>query len=72
MKRKDALDGAGIAVKAHELELAVGGPVLQLSGVAHLGLTEVLRAVAAEVEKRDADEQAELDEANDGGGGWRP
>lgn len=72
LNKIDALDETEIAVKAHELELAVGGPVLQLSGVAHLGLTEVLRAVAAEVEKRDADEQAELDEANDGGGGWRP
>ena len=72
LNKIDALDETEIAVKAHELEQAVGSPVLQLSGVAHLGLTEVLRAVAAEVEKRDADEQAELDDANDGAGGWRP
>jgi len=72
LNKIDALDETEVAVKAHELELAVGAPVLQLSGVAHLGLTEVLRAVAAEVEKRDADEQAELDDANDGAGGWRP
>jgi GTP-binding protein len=73
LNKIDAIDETELAVKAHELELAVGSPVLQLSGVAHLGLTEVLRAVAFEVEKRDAAEKAEIeDEEDEGSGGWRP
>ena len=72
----DAIDATELAVKAHELGLAVGAPVLQLSGVSRAGVTDVLRAVVAEVEKRDASEKAkkdeELENVDEETGLWRP
>jgi hypothetical protein len=49
---------------------------LQLSGVSRAGVTDVLRAVVAEVEKRDASERAkkdeELENVDEETGLWRP
>ncbi|GLQ34444.1 GTPase Obg [Amylibacter marinus] len=73
LNKIDALDETEIAVKAHELELASGGPVLHLSGVARQGTTEVLRAVAQQVETRNAAEAQEIaEETNIEVGTWRP
>ena len=73
LNKIDAIDPTELAVKAHELELAIGTPVLQMSGVARTGLTDVLREVAAAVEKRDAAEKAQEEgDADEGMGGWRP
>jgi GTP-binding protein len=72
LNKVDAIDETELAVKAHELELAIGAPVLQMSGVARTGLTEVLREVAACVETRDAAEKAAEQSEADGGTGWRP
>jgi GTP-binding protein len=74
LNKIDAIDETELAVKAHELELAIGSPVLQLSGVARTGVTEVLRALAKEVEQRDATEKADkhVENVDEGAGGWRP
>jgi GTP-binding protein len=76
LNKIDALDDVEQAEKHNALVEASGGDVLQMSGVAHQGLTEVLRAVRAEILKRDgaiakAEEQAQ-DAEESGGGAWRP
>tara|TARA_B100000787_G_scaffold30715_1_gene20611 strand:- start:1609 stop:2670 length:1062 start_codon:yes stop_codon:yes gene_type:complete len=76
LNKIDAIDATELAVKAHELGLAVGSPVLQLSGVSRAGITGVLRSVVAEVEKRDASERVkkeeELENVDEETGLWRP
>lgn len=49
LNKIDALDDEERAEKRAELEAAVGGPVMMMSGVAKEGLTDVLRAVRAEI-----------------------
>lgn len=49
LNKIDALDDEERAEKRAELEAAVGGPVMMMSGVAREGLIEVLRAVRAEI-----------------------
>ncbi|AML52797.1 MULTISPECIES: GTPase ObgE [Falsihalocynthiibacter] len=49
LNKIDALDEEERAEKRAELEAAVGGPVMMMSGVAKEGLTDVLRAVRAEI-----------------------
>ena len=73
LNKIDAIDETELAIKAHELELHIGSPILQLSGVSRAGLTDVLRAVAAEVEHRDALEMiSKTDSGDEEPGGWRP
>jgi len=73
LNKIDAMDGTELAIKVHELELHIGSPILQLSGVSRAGLTDVLRAVASEVEKRDAIEKNNKVEGSDEEpSGWRP
>ncbi len=64
LNKIDALDDDARAEAKAALEAAVGGPVLMMSGVSREGLTEVLRAVRAEIEEdrlrlRRADEEPE-------------
>ncbi|MFN3146998.1 MAG: GTPase ObgE [Paracoccaceae bacterium] len=49
LNKVDALDEETLEERAAELEAATGGPVFRISGVAGLGLTEVLRALRAEI-----------------------
>ncbi|WP_069299943.1 GTPase ObgE [Neptunicoccus sediminis] len=66
LNKIDALDDVEQAEKHNALEQASGGEVLQISGVAREGLTEVLRAVRAQIITRDTAEAAPEDT------GWRP
>lgn len=50
LNKIDALDDEERAAAKAELEAAVGGPVLLMSGVSREGLPEALRAVRAEIE----------------------
>ncbi|MDP4033152.1 MAG: GTPase ObgE [Pseudorhodobacter sp.] len=49
MNKIDALDAKTLATRKRALEKAVGGPVFLISGVSKQGLTEVLRALYAEI-----------------------
>lgn len=49
LNKIDALDADELAEKKAELE-AVAGPVMTMSGVAHIGTTEVLRALRAQID----------------------
>lgn len=49
LNKIDALDDEERVQKRAELEAAVGGPVMMMSGVAQEGLKDVLRAVRAEI-----------------------
>lgn len=66
LNKIDALDDVEQAEKHNALEQATGGTVYQISGVAREGLTEVLRAVRAEILSRNKAEAAPEDT------GWRP
>ena len=50
LNKIDALDDDTIAERRAELEAEIGGPVLLMSGVAKLGVTEVLRALWTQIE----------------------
>lgn len=65
LNKIDALDDATIAERRAALEAEIGGPVMLMSGVARTGLTEVLRALYAQVAAARAPKPVE-DEA------WRP
>ncbi len=49
LNKIDALDAKTLSTRKKALEKAVGGPVFLISGVSGQGLTEVLRAIHAEV-----------------------
>ncbi|TYB82852.1 GTPase ObgE [Maritimibacter fusiformis] len=49
LNKADALTDEDIAARRAALEAATGGPVLVMSGVSHEGVTEVLRALRAEI-----------------------
>lgn len=51
LNKVDALDDEERDLAKAELEQAVGGPVMTMSGVAHLGVTEVLRALRAQIDE---------------------
>lgn len=51
LNKIDALDAKTLASRRRSLEKAVGGPVMLMSGAAHTGLTEVLRALMAEIKR---------------------
>ncbi|MCP5089019.1 MAG: GTPase ObgE [Rhodobacteraceae bacterium] len=66
----DALDEIELAQKHNELVEVSGGEVLRLSGVSRSGITGVLRAVRAEIQRRDgAVEKAAKAEEE---GAWQP
>ena len=67
LNKVDALDADTIAERKAALEAATGGPVLLMSGVARTGVTDVLRALWAEIapsRQPDPDEEADAP--------WRP
>ncbi|MCF3594197.1 GTPase ObgE [Rhodobacteraceae bacterium LMO-12] len=68
LNKIDALDEEARAEAKAELEAEVGGPVLMLSGVSREGLTEVLRAVRAEIE----DDRLRFKKAATEAEQWRP
>ncbi len=49
LNKIDAIDDEERALRKAALEEAVGGPVLLMSGVSHEGVTDVLRAVRAQI-----------------------
>ncbi|MEM9127792.1 MAG: GTPase ObgE, partial [Pseudomonadota bacterium] len=51
LNKIDALDDEERDLIKAELQEAVGGPVMTMSGVAHLGVTEVLRALRAQIDE---------------------
>ncbi len=65
LNKVDALDPKTLANRRRSLEKAAGGPVLCVSGVTGQGVTEVLRALWAEI-------AAEGAPAEGGDGPWRP
>lgn len=50
LNKVDALDDEERDLAKAELEEAVGGPVMMMSGVAHHGVTEVLRALRGQID----------------------
>ncbi|MBV1863943.1 MAG: GTPase ObgE [Rhodobacteraceae bacterium] len=74
LNKIDALDDVEQAEKHNALEQASGGQVLQLSGVAHQGLVDVLRSVRIEITTRDAAAVVGDDgeDTQESGGTWRP
>ena len=66
LNKIDALDAETLADRRAELEAAVGGPVMVMSGVARTGVPEVLRALWAGI----APHRAPEDTAE--AGSWRP
>jgi GTP-binding protein len=66
LNKIDAIDPVEQAAKHNALEQAVGGKVFQISGVARDGVTEVLRALRAEIDAASRVE-AHQEEAK-----WRP
>lgn len=71
LNKIDALDDETLEERAAELEAATGGPVFRISGVAGLGLTEVLRALRAEIIAGRAAEAGD-GEAGEEDARWRP
>ena len=74
LNKIDALDDDERAERRAAVEAAVGGPVLMMSGVSGEGVTEVLRALRAQIDDdrlRLATADADEDE-DEGTGGWQP
>jgi len=65
LNKIDALDDETLAARKSELEAAAGGPVMLVSGAAGMGVTEVLRALWAEIGRETEDDAAEA-------GTWQP
>jgi GTP-binding protein len=68
LNKIDALDEEERAERLDELKAVVPGPVLSMSGVSREGLTEVLRAVRAQIE----DDKIKLRAATEEIETWRP
>jgi GTP-binding protein len=60
LNKIDALDPKTLSTRKRALEKATGGPVFLMSGVSKQGVTEVLRAIWAEIEegRRETEEVA--------------
>lgn len=65
LNKIDALDTKTLASRRRSLEKAVDGPVFLMSGVSKQGVTEVLRALFAEITRNKI-----VDAAEDGA--WQP
>jgi GTP-binding protein len=74
LNKIDALDQETIAEKVAALETASGGPVRLVSGVAGMGVTEILRDAYALVRRRKARLRGEIDDEETDGprGDWTP
>jgi GTP-binding protein len=70
LNKIDALLDEDIAEKRAALEAATGGPVMTMSGVSHEGVTEVLRALRAEI-KADRLRQKAVDDDGENAS-WQP
>lgn len=68
LNKIDALDDDGRAEKAAALEKISGGPVFEMSGVARDGVTEVLRALRAEISEDRIRQKSALEEPEP----WKP
>jgi len=68
LNKIDALSDEEIAEKRAVLEAASGGPVMDMSGVARTGLTEVLRVLRAQI----AEDRLRLRADSEEPGPWRP
>lgn len=68
LNKTDALDAELIAAQRAELEEACGTPVLTMSGVSGEGVTEVLRAMRAEIDE----DRLRAKRANEDPEQWRP
>ena len=68
LNKIDALDDAERDARRAALEAAHGGPVMMLSGVSGEGVTEVLRALKAEIDRAHGAEAAAEEEETP----WRP
>ncbi len=68
LNKIDALDDDERAERKAELEAAVGGPVLMMSGVSREGVTEVLRAVRAQI----TEDRLRLKSTSEEPETWRP
>lgn len=68
LNKTDALDAELIAAQRAELEEACGTPVLTMSGVSGDGVTEVLRAMRAEIDE----DRLRAKRANEDPEQWRP
>lgn len=69
LNKIDALDGAQRDAARVELEAAAGGPVMMMSGVTREGLTEVLRALRAQI---DDDRLRHKVQPEDDEASWQP
>ncbi|WP_338547988.1 GTPase ObgE [Roseovarius phycicola] len=68
LNKIDTLDGEERDFLKDELEAAVGAPVMLMSGVSKEGVTEVLRALRAQIDTKRLRERGDIQEA----GPWRP
>ncbi|NKB29712.1 MAG: GTPase ObgE [Rhodobacteraceae bacterium] len=74
LNKVDALDDAAVAAAVAALETATGGPVLPMSGVSREGVTDVLRALRAEIDDnrlRTRIAESEPEETEEAAS-WRP
>ena len=73
LNKIDSLDDELRAMQREALEEAVGGPVMMMSGVSGEGLTDVLRALKAEIDdNRLRYKKAEEAEDDEEDGSWHP
>jgi len=68
LNKIDALDEEARKAAVAELEAASGGPVMQMSGVAREGVSDVLRALRTQID----DDKLRLKSANEEPEPWRP
>ena len=68
LNKIDALDEDALAERKAALEAATGGPVLAMSGVSGQGVTEVLRALRAEI----AEDRLRLKSSDEDPETWHP
>jgi GTP-binding protein len=72
LNKIDALDPETIAEKAAELKAAAGVEPRRVSGVAGVGVTDLLREAFRLVRERRAEAQGQAADADDEQGEWRP
>ncbi len=68
LNKVDALSDEELAEKRAALAAAVGGPIMTMSGVARTGVTDVLRALRAQIDAGRLRMRAQVEEP----GPWRP
>ena len=68
LNKVDALDAEKLTKAKSDLEAACGGTVYEMSGAAKLGVTEVLRALRAEIDDNRLRQMAQNEEPEP----WQP